>query len=85
MGVGIELLRLARRLSQLLQDERDLNDRLSAFAMGMQEASVVTNDELNALMGLSWPAQPGVSELLAPSGALLTVRTPGTRPSEAGG
>lgn len=53
VGVGIELLRLAGRLAQLLQDERDLNDRLSAFAMGMHEAGVITSEELNVLMGLS--------------------------------
>jgi hypothetical protein len=49
---GVELLRIAERLAQLLRDEMDLNQRLTAFAMGMQEAGVITNDELNILMGL---------------------------------
>jgi len=31
----------------------ELNQRLSAFAIGMQEAGAVTSDELNLLMGLA--------------------------------
>jgi hypothetical protein len=53
MEAGMEFLRLAERLAQLLQEERDLNDRLAAFAMGMQEAGVIGSDDLNVLMGLS--------------------------------
>jgi hypothetical protein len=49
---GAELFGIAGRLAQLLRDEMDLNQRLTAFAMGMQEAGVITNDEVNILMGL---------------------------------
>lgn len=50
---GPELHRIAQRLAELLTDEMELNQRLSAFAMGMQEAGVITNEELNVLMGLA--------------------------------
>lgn len=50
---GPELLRTAERLVQLLSDEVELNQRLSAFAVGMQEAGVITIEELNVLTGLA--------------------------------
>jgi len=47
-----ELLEMSRSLVVLLRTERELNGRLCAFAMGMQEVGAITSEELNLLMGL---------------------------------
>jgi hypothetical protein len=47
-----ELLEICRSLVFLLKTERELNERLSAFAMGMQEAGAISSEELNMLMGI---------------------------------
>jgi hypothetical protein len=50
---GSELLDLATKLAQLLATEIELNERLTAFAMGMAQAGAITSAELNVLMGLA--------------------------------
>ena len=47
-----ELLAIAEALVQLLTNEITLNERLTAWAMGLQEAGTISSDELNVLMGL---------------------------------
>jgi hypothetical protein len=52
LGAGQELLGLAKDLSELLQIEIEQNERLTAFAMGAEEAGFVSRAELDILMGL---------------------------------
>ena len=51
-GAGAELLGLAKALAELLQIEIEQNERLTAFAMGAEEAGFVSRTDLDILMGL---------------------------------
>lgn len=52
---GRELLGMSKSLIRLVEVEMELNQRLSAFAMGMQEAGAISSEGLNFLLGIASP------------------------------